>query len=451
MTVSKLSSTATHAHKQVGKQSYGLSLVALFVYVGAALLLVNQRVGWDDAGGPNILAAVLRSDVWFGLAIIASFVYLPQWLPRNRVAKQVLFSAPITFLVLTGIASVMNGIFHGQFIDYLGASEVGRMLISFWVGLIVFSLARSQDGFAPKLVQILIWAPMANIIVGLSVIGLGINTIPGFNDNELNGEGFVGLGLRFQGLGSNANIVSVQSSIAIALLLPKLLYAKFPLWKKAGFAAYLLGLCSIMVWTGVRAGLVVLPVIFLLLVWVLFSPTITGMFRILGMLVFAGGFVGLVSVVADSLGALEMLTERLGTEDGRLFLWQHYAGLLLQNPFGFGMGFESIVDTALVVKDQRLPPHNTLIQAGMYAGFAGVGVSLFIIGRMLIVLASIRRAMQFVPVSPELIGLGLAWASLVTSVMFGGLLNGDFNFTILTGLLFAGVSMLPPRHRIDPS
>jgi hypothetical protein len=144
------------------------------------------------------------------------------------------------------------------------------------------------------------------------------------------------------------------------------------------------------------------------------------------------------------------MSERLGTEDGRLYLWHYYSVKLLQSPFGYGLGFETIVNTELLTKGQRVPPHNTLLQAGMYAGFAGVGLSVFTIWQVSIVIARIRRTMRFVRVPHEVVGLTLAWACTVSIAMFGGLLSGDFNLAIITGLLLAGVATLP-SHRATTS
>jgi hypothetical protein len=122
-------------------------------------------------------------------------------------------------------------------------------------------------------------------------------------------------------------------------------------------------------------------------------------------------------------------------DDGRLFLWVYYLDLLVRNPMGLGLGFETIAGSGSIIEGQRLPPHNALLQAGMYAGIGGVLVSVFLILRVGALISRIKRYLDRSEISLDLMGLTLAWCSIVISVMFAGLLQSDFNFSIVTGLL----------------
>jgi len=132
---------------------------------------------------------------------------------------------------------------------------------------------------------------------------------------------------------------------------------------------------------------------------------------------------------------LNITGNRLADEDGRLFLWAYYGDLLFRNPLGFGLGFDSIVDTNVGFQGIRLMPHNAILQAGMYAGYLGVGVTLYQILKVVGVISCIKQDLGSINLSSTLIGLALAWCTLVVNQMFTGLLNADFNFSILTALL----------------
>jgi hypothetical protein len=419
-----------------------MKLLAFFIYLGVAFLVVNQRVGWSDDGGPNIIAILLRSDVWFAFSGLV-WLWCRRHLELDLRSRRILFSIPVCFLAITLISSVINGLLTGVYVEILGLGEFFKGVSATILGLAIFSLAKKDKRFKSRLVQIMILMPMAMIAVAIFFIITGINNISGFNelrDDGRGGAGIVGLGGRFQGLASNANIVATQSLIAIGLLLPNLLKSKLSILKRVGLAVYTVSLCAIILWTGVRGSLIVFVVMFATLTWINFRLSISGLARLFGILVIFGIFIGLMVSGVNSIELLAVMLERLDAEDGRLFLWEHYGKLLLINPVGFGLGFESIINTDIGGNNLRLPPHNAILQAGMYAGYLGAGLSILVIFRVSKEIFRIRRAMLRTNVPVELVGIALAWCGLVVNLMFGGMILADFNFSILSALLLAGVS-----------
>jgi hypothetical protein len=423
-----------------------MRLLALPVYVGTAILMVNQRVGWEDGNGLQLLPIILRSDLWIALGLALVLVVTPRWnaVPAayKKVSTEILAYTPALFLFFTLLASALNGIVNGHAIDAFGMGDLIKVVLCTGLGILVFKLTLSYEGFGHRMVNILMWAPVANVFVGIFAATTLINNIAGFNtasDGGFSGAGFIGLGGRFQGLGSNANIAMTQTCLGLALLVPRIMYspATMSLWEKTGLLIYGIAMCAIMAWTGVRAALVIWPLMFLMLLWLRFRFTTQGLIKNVSLFFKIALFAALVWIASTVMNMQQTLLERLGTDDGRVFLWEHYFSLLLQNPMGFGLGFEAVAGTDSLVEGQRLPPHNALLQAGMYAGLGGVFVSFFLIFRMGAFFSRIKRLVNLnrSSTSLDLMGLMLAWSSLLISVMFAGLLQADFSFSILTALL----------------
>jgi hypothetical protein len=420
-----------------------LAIVPL--YVGTVLLLVNQRVGWEDRGGPNLLAVVLRSDIWFAITIVLGLVFIPKWTlwPRGRIgiAKTVLLSAPVTFLLAALFASLLSLIDYNQAFDGFGTYDFAKSVLCIGLGLLVFNLALASSRFASTMVTLLTWTPLVNILVAIFALTTSINNIEGFNQVSTEVDvslGFVGFGDRFQGLASNPYITMTQSSIALALLIPRILRPETgQFWLRLLLLLYAVALSTVIAWTGVRAALIVLPLVCLLAVWLHFRPTAQSLVKACLVIAQISVFFIVAWIVVSSMGFDEALVGRLGEDDGRLFLWVYYSNLLFENPFGLGFAFESIAKTDFLIAGQRLPPHNTLLQAGMYGGFAGIIISLFLLGKVGHVIARLRRSTRSGRLSNELLGVILAWFALVLTLMFSGLISAEFNFAILTALLLA--------------
>ncbi len=409
----------------------------LFIYLGMFLLVFNQRIGWSDEGGPNLLNILLRSDVWFTFASILALFSLSH-LRVAGLRKKILLNSSLILVGIIIFSSGINGLMRNSFIDYFGLTDLFKIFIATVLGLVIYQLTIKQIKIYESLVRILLWTSIINVFVALLFLATGINNIPGFNsltDYGDGGAGFVGLFGRVQGVGSNANIAAVQSCIALGILMPKLIEAGASPLKKMCLVIYGLALGVIILWTGVRAAILSFFVMLVVFVWLNFRPTTNSLWRIFGAMVFIISLMltVLVLIPAD----LDILGARLDSEDGRVFLWTYYGNLLFKNPLGFGLGFISIADTNIGPQGMSLPPHNAILQAGMYAGYIGVGVTLYLIFKVFGIITKVKR--NSIGAYPsEFVGLALAWCSLITNQMFAGFLSAEYSFSILTALILAG-------------
>lgn len=409
-----------------------------------------MRIGWEDSDGPNWFAVVIRPDIWFAVTIIFGLIIIPKltlW-PRGRIgtAKTVLFSAPVTLLLAVFFASALSVIKYNQAFDYFGFDYFAKSVLCIGLGLLVFNLTLASRRFASTMINLLTWSPLITIMVGVFTMIVLIGNIDGFDKyvtDAYNSLGFVGYSGRFQGLASHPNIVMTQSGIALALLIPRILQLsdeKF--WLRVFLLFYAIALTVVIVWSGVRAALVIIPIVFIIAVWLRFRPTAQSLLAAVLSIAKSSVFFIFVWIVVSSMDLDEVLVERLKTDDGRLFLWVYYFKMLFENPFGLGFAFETIAGTDLVIEGQRLPPHNALLQAGMYGGFIAVIVSLFLLGKVGLAIARLRYRGRL---SNELLGLILAWCTLVLALMVGGVISADYYFSILTALLLAPATRPVPQ------
>jgi len=432
------------------------SLLKFPFYVAVAILMVNAKVGGKDGSGMNIMAIMFRSEVWIAVGLIMAIFIIPKSIPTNkgqqRRVRDILYIAPLLFIFFTILATTVSG-FYGESISHpLGRDEFIRTLMCTGLSIVIYKIAISDHDFGHTLISILIWSPIANIIVGVIVLTTSINHIPGFNEGF--NMGFMGIGARFQGLGNNPNIALTQTSIALALLLPRLVQPSslVPRWEKMALGVYAILLCMLMIWTGTRAVLVMVPVMFIMLFWLRFRLTrFSNIFQQgnnLALLFILIIMIPLLWAGSVILEIQESLLERMAggleqSSTGRLFLWKFYFNQLMQNPMGFGLGFENIIETYELNKaGDRLPPHNAFLQAGVYAGIGGVLVSVYLILRIGCVFAHVKRYLDRSKISGELMGVIVAWSSLATSLMFVGMFQSVFSFAVLTALLLALSSQL---------
>jgi hypothetical protein len=437
-------------------------LIAAFLFVGTTLLVVNQRIGFTDSGGFNFLALALRSDVWFSMAIMVGLLLAPKMtiLPQGRkgIARTVLLRIPIFFLLTISLASAISSVRYDKEFDLFGALDVLKTVLCIAIGTLVFNLSKASPSFSSILIRLMIYSSALNVAAAIFTSVTSINNIDGFNSETTGdvevGLGFISYGNRFQGLGTNPNMVMTQGIIALSFLIPEIL-RRLDIngwWKASHLLLYSISLFAIIMWTGVRAALILLPMTCFLAVWLRTKPGSKSHARAL-LVVAKMAIIFLVSWwLATLLGLTETLLERVsGSEDGRLPLWIHYSGLLLQNPFGLGVAFESIADTYSIIDRQRLPPHNSILQTGMYGGFVAI-LLLFSLLRMVIRLVNrLRRGSGLLGLSVELQGTYIAWCAVVVNSMFGGLWSTDLNFAILTGLLMEMTSRFTPiRGPVSP-
>lgn len=416
----------------VGRLGWRARTVAFPLIIGVALIVYNQRIGWVDRRGPNWFAFGLRSDIWFVVTILLALLLMPKRLlwPRGqlRAARSLLLTAPALFALSFLFATVLTTASFGVVPNPFGGADFIKVLIVMCIGILTFNFAQTSERLVAVVIGLLTWAPMANVIAAVLAM-----TVPfGEVFMDMSGSG------RFRGVASSPNIVLTQSCIAISLLIPRLLPPTAEsLQRRVFLLLYAISLLAVMVGTGVRAGLAVLPIICVIAVWLRFRPTLRSLkrsFLRLGQLVF---LFGLAWVAASMGGITEVLLDRLGTEDGRVFLWIYYTGLLFQYPLGLGMAFETIAGATSILTRQRLPPHNMLLEAGMYAGVIGVIISVFMLAKFTQLILRLRRWTYPSRMPVNLQGVILALCSLLFNLMFGGLMYADYNFGLLSSIFLA--------------
>lgn len=416
------------------------------LYVGTALLVYNQRVGGQDGTDVNWLQAALRTELWFAIAVFLGLIVIPKWTlwPRVRfgTARTVLLTAPLTALSVSLFATALTFLRYNVGFDLFGARDAFGFPLGIGLGILVFNLAVASNRFAARIVALLTWMPLASVILGVWMLLAPASLGNVFGEWALErGVGMFGHGERFQGLTTNPNMLAISSSIALAFFLPRILQATSTrLAVRISLALVMLGLLAVMAWTGVRAMLVVMAVLCSVALWLRFRPTGQGLRNVCLAAVTLGMLAILALLVLWQSGLGDVLTERLDSEDGRLFLWRHYTNVLLENPLGLGFAFETVVETDNIILGQRLPPHNTLLLMAMFGGWAGLIVHLIVLGKVWWIVAQMRRSAQPALLSILQQGLVLGLCADVVSLMFSGLMFYDFYFIILTALLLAEVA-----------
>jgi len=437
--------------------SFRERLIVYPLYIATVLIVFNQRIGIDDPEGFNVLTLLLRCDVWFGFAAGFCLLLKPKLIlparDTSRTAIIVVWVAPIMSFLSCIFASLVSEIrFHALYTVF-GLVDFLRIIVCTLLGILVFRLAKQSARFALGMMFLLTWTPLLNIFALAFTSVTSINNIAGFNSEASHvdvGLGFFSFGDRFQGLGSNPDILVTQACIAIALLLPRIFQKDGEtLGKRIFLSVYVVGLLISIAPTGTRTAIFVLVVVAFGCVWL--------RFRVKDFVVGAGAIARVLillvagSLLASSLGLTNTLLERiLYEDDGRLVLWSYYSSLMFENPIGYGFGFEDIVDTDVLSTNHRLPPHNALLQQGLYGGIAGLLICLFILGKIGNFIALQRRVAIGHGMSVPLQGIVLGLSAILAVSMFGGLLSAEYDFGILTALLFAFgvpvVSVRRPRH-----
>ncbi len=426
-------------------------LLAVPLILGTGLLVINQRVGINDFVGLNPLAVALRSDLWLALSIVLCLVLAPRYIIRppgdNLVARSVTLYLPGAYLLTILFATLLSSFRFNQAIDLFGAIDVFKTLLCICIGRIVFGLSTRNPEFATWLVNLLIFASILNVLAGIFTSVTDINHIAGFNDETAGdvevGLGFVSYGNRFQGLGTNPNMVATQGTIALSFLLPKIMdyVSRGKVKKSLLLIAYVLSLVSIILWTGVRAALIIVPMICIMSVWLRMKGGLKGQLMAIVMVLGVTFVMALALIIAAVLGLTDTMLDRVSnSEEGRSHLWIHYAGILMENPFGLGMAFETIADTHSIIERMRLPPHNSVLQTGMYGGFIAIFLFLILVRRVFRLFMHYRKHVRAGANPIQLQGTFIAWCIVLFNSMFGGQWSNDYNFVILTSLLLYQIS-----------
>jgi len=416
-------------------------LISGFLLAGAALLNYHKRVGMADAEGISVLRLLLRPDLWFGAAVGLGMIGMTWQCLKPvrgfRPAAVVLRGAP--WLAFgTALAGTLAGWYwHGEVMNKFGAQDSIRFLLSAPLGIMVYNLAVCRAKFASSLAWIFRVVPVIHVaLAGVFLLSPSLVATVFGSEMLVEGDGLFSLGARYQGLTSNPNMVASSSLFAFAMLLPGLQH-DLRMRSLAGLikGVYAVGLVGVIVWSGVRAVVLLLVLVSLISLWLSLRPTK----RSIAMLIYTSVALGAVAVIGSVVlwqaGIVGVLAERFEGGDGRIFLWKHYLGVLWHNPIGLGFGFESIIKTDEILSGQRLPPHNTVLQMAMYGGVAGVLVHWAVLVAMARAILRARQAYHLAPLPRSIQSLVLAWLACVTNLCFAGLIFTDYAYVLLSALL----------------
>ena len=409
----------------------------LFVVIGILTIISNQVVNVQN-GEFNWSAVFFRSEVWFALSIGLAGIIAPKQLltlhlPWKRKVN-VILQSQFLFLFFCILATLMTGLLGGAMFDYFGAMSAMTILVSGFLGILVFNLAMKSDQF----IDTMSWTFAVLPLISLSsfIFGMGL-------ENESNDQ-------RFRGFSSNPNIIAIQSMVALGIFIPKLFQINIgrPIFSIFITSSVVIVL-TVALLTGTRAALVVLVLLIssvILLHFRLKSSVDISSF-LWGLLSFTILFVFFWAVF--NTGIFDIIIYRANEGgDIRIQLWEFYSSKIFERPWGFGFGFESVIDVNNIFPPLRLPPHNFLLLSGIYGGIAGMVVVTYIIFRIMRLIISIRHRFHE-DTSNRIESLALAWIANIGNMIFGGTFFGDYVNSMLMSLLLASVIRANVAGRIN--
>ena len=412
-------------------------LSASVILFGLSLSLLNQKIGWASSGGPNWSALALRPDIWVGIGALMLIARSKKMYVAG-LNKHLLIKIPLWFIGLTILASLINGILEGEYITSLGILDISKCLIALITGLAIYEFSVREVSFARIAKNIFILMPIIAVGAALYFLISGMNYVPNINEARAGqGGGIIAYGGRLQGLSSNPNIVATTICISISMIIPDLIEKRQKAEKRFVKLLYAVILISLMLWTGVRAAIVSLVITMGSYIWLKFKLKRRTIGRVLIIVLSFMVAVAVITWITGSFGPLSVMGERLtNSEDGRLWIWRYYSEILIDNPFGLGLGYENIVDVDPTGQNLRLTPHNTFLLAGIYAGLGGLIVNLQYVH---LVIKKIYKSKKVGWMSTDVTCLVLGWISLLVNMVFGGLMLGDYSFVCLTALILAAL------------
>ena len=235
-------------------------------------------------------------------------------------------------------------------------------------------------------------------------------------------------GDRFHGFSLNPNIIATQFCIAIGLALSDIFIGSR--WNRLVNLIFIAVSLLVIASTGVRAAW--LSVVAMLFLMAKFRLRRQNFFQVVAALF----FLSLVLWFSKDSVIFNTFFERLNnSDDGRLFLWNYYFDKSINNPFGYGFGFEEILGANSIIDGIRLPPHNAFLTASLYAGWAGFVIVIFRVFSIL--------KFSFHKIDNNTLGFLLASTGMIVNLFFFGDLMADLSFGILFGAFCCAVNAGP--------
>ena len=419
-----------------------------FLLICVALLSVHFKTGVSSGVGEiNIIALGLRATLWFGALFICIFFIKPSLffikfslLKANKVI--VISSWPL-FFFFTLVGTMATVISYGVNLSTRDLSEFVEVAGCFALVLVVYNISRLDPMFTKKILLILLFFPAVQVL-GVLMVPEELAQKLGVNDHY-DFVWYFGYGNRFVGLLGNANSVSVGACVSFGILFVYLVYGdkiNLKLWPIIAITTtilYLFLIIGMILLTGSRAS--ILSVLVMSLIVFSYSPVrhkfkLSIFALILSvMLIFYGVETGLFTIIL----------ERIGQQDGRVFIWRYYVEQLALNPLGYGLAFENVIDVTKVkafgVDSVRLPPHNVILEVGVYSGLLGIFLTIVSLISMTKIMKPLLRAPAY-GLNIWYKGACVAWVGLLTNYFFGSLIFGSWYFSILTGVILSAKALI---------
>jgi len=321
----------------------------------------------------------------------------------------------------------------------------------FFLVLIVYNLLKADSTRVKGIMIVLLCLPGVQILGALFITEEFAKFIGVNSDYHL--VWYFGYGDRFVGLLGNANAVAFQCCISLAISFILLISSNkhpgsFPKLLNTLLYFYILMVLTILFLTGVRAAILSLGVMSFVIFYLTSSRQKMRLFSFTFLAISIGTIVGF------EFDVFNVMLERIAQSDGRLPIWWFYIEKIVNNPIGYGLVFENAIDVTNIPIESapygvRLPPHNTLLEIGVYSGLMGMMLSIVSLTAVLLLMQPILRRTIHGP-HAWYVGACIAWIGLVVNNFFGGLIYGDWYFAILTGVILAAEALANNSKNVVP-
>lgn len=431
-------------------------ILYVFLLFCIALLSVHFRTGaGSDSIDFNYFAMAFRAILWFAVLFIITIAIRPKLLvvkPSLNLINMtfVIYSWPM-FVFLTLIGTVFSALFFGAKVSTLDTMNFIQVIGCFLLMLLVYNLLKIEPTRVKGVMLVLLLLPGIQIL-GVIFISEELATILGMN-RDYDFVWYFGFGNRFVGLLGNANAVAVQACISLAIIISLLIskgHRPSAYWRvaKLFLIMYAGSVLVIIFLTGVRAALLSILAIGL----VIFIYATARQRLVILVLMF---FISIIAIIFGiDAGLFDVLQARLDQSDGRIFIWQFYIEKLADNPIGYGLTFENVIDVTTVeigkIYDVRLTPHNAFLEVGVYSGLLGLILSIVFVVAVSLIMRPIYQRWLYGH-NTWYVAACLAWVGHIVNYFFGGVFYASWLFAILTGVILAAQSSAIYSRDLEPS
>jgi len=310
-------------------------------------------------------------------------------------------------------------------VSYDALQYAFRIFIYMFLTAIVFIKAFKYKFYIYSLINIFKYVSIINCI------SLIIAKLLFYNNNlELMQKfEFYSYGSRFQAISSNPNIVFVTSFTSLSIMIPEIII-NFKINKIVSILKiiYSIVLIDCIISTGVRAVLVVFPIV-IFVFFVMNCRSYVFLKRFLNIIFI---FILLI-ILLNYINYFNIIIDRVNSNDGRINIWLYYIIYLLKNPIGFGFGYLNYFNS---IDTNILRTHNAILEQLITGGLLNIIPYLLItFSSIKLIFDNIKYFKCSIPI--QLQSLILAWISLYISIQFAGSFYLDIQYCIIFSMLIA--------------